>query len=95
MIGARIKTNLLTAFWYTVVTTILLGLAYPLVVTGLAQAFFTDKADGQLISRSGAVIGSRLLAQPFTEPEYFHPRPSAAGANGYDAANSGATNLGP
>lgn len=95
MIGQRTKENLLTALWYTVVTTILLGVIYPLVITAIAQAFFKDKAGGQLIRKNGTVIGSRLLAQPFTGPEYFHPRPSSAGANGYDAANSGATNLGP
>src|SRR5262249_12705003 len=61
----------------------------------LAQAFFRDKANGQLLTKDGKVIGSRIIAQPFTGPEYFHPRPSAAGANGYDAASSGGTNLGP
>lgn len=88
------KRNLITAILMTVVTTILLGVVYPLVVTGLAQAMFPDKANGQLIVRDGKVIGSRILAQPFTGAAYFHPRGSAAG-NGYDAANSGATNLGP
>ena len=79
----------------TVVTTILLGLVYPLVVTALAQLMFPDKANGQLIVHDGKVIGSRIIAQPFTGAGYFHPRESAAGANGYDATNSGATNLGP
>jgi K+-transporting ATPase ATPase C chain len=79
----------------TVVTTILLGLVYPMVVTGLAQLLFHDKANGQLIVRDGKVIGSRIIAQPFTGAGYFHPRGSAAGTNGYDAANSGGTNLGP
>jgi potassium-transporting ATPase KdpC subunit len=88
------KRNLITAILMTVVTTILLGVIYPLVVTGLAQVMFPDKANGQLIVHEGKVIGSRILAQPFTGAAYFHPRPSAAG-NGYDAANSGATNLGP
>ena len=89
------KRNLITAILMTVVTTILLGLVYPLVVTGLAQLIFPDKANGQLIVRDGKVIGSRIIAQPFTGAGYFHPRGSAAGTNGYDASNSGATNLGP
>src|SRR6266487_2642741 len=78
----------------TVATTILLGLIYPLVVTALAQLLFKDKANGQLITRNGAAIGSRIIAQPFASAKYFHPRPSAAG-NGYDAANSGGTNYAP
>ena len=89
------KKNLVTAVLYTVVTTVMLGLIYPLVVTGVAAVLFKDKAKGQLISRSGENVGSRIIAQPFTGPQYFHPRPSAAGANGYDAAGSGATNFGP
>jgi K+-transporting ATPase ATPase C chain len=87
------KRNLITAILMTVVTTVLLGVIYPLVVTGLAQ-IWRDKANGQLLSKNGVVIGSRIIAQPFTGDIYFHPRPSAAG-NGYDAANSGGTNLGP
>ena len=89
------KKNLITAILYTVVTTVLLGLIYPLVVTGIAQLLFKDKANGQLISKDGKVIGSRIIAQPFTRPQYFHSRPSAAGANGYDATSSGGTNWGP
>jgi potassium-transporting ATPase KdpC subunit len=88
------KRNLITAVLMTVVTTILLGIAYPLVVTALAQVLFHDKANGQLISQNGTVIGSRIIGQAFTTDRYFHSRPSAAG-NGYDAANSGATNFGP
>jgi K+-transporting ATPase ATPase C chain len=87
-------THLKTAFLMTVVTTILLGLVYPLVVTGLAQVLFPDKANGQLIVRDGAVIGSRIIGQPFSSPGYFHSRPSAAGA-GYDAGASSGSNLGP
>jgi K+-transporting ATPase ATPase C chain len=88
------KKNLITAIFYTIVTTIVFGLIYPLVVTGLAR-IWPDKADGQLIRKNGVVIGSRIIAQPFTGAAYFHPRPSAAGANGYDPTNSGATNYGP
>jgi potassium-transporting ATPase KdpC subunit len=79
----------------TIVTTILLGLVYSLVVTGLAQLLFKDKANGQLIERNGVVIGSRLIGQPFSSPGYFRSRPSAAGANGYDAAGSAGSNYGP
>ena len=89
------KRNLITAILMTVVTTAMLGIAYPLLVTGLAQVIFPQKANGQLIVRDGKLIGSHILAQPFTGAGYFHPRGSAAGANGYDAASSGATNLGP
>jgi len=85
------KRNLLTAFLMTIATTILLGLIYPLVITGLAQVLFRDKANGQIVARNGEAIGSRIIAQPFTSAKYFHPRPSNAG-NGYDAANSGGTN---
>jgi len=85
------KKNLITAILMTIATTILLGIIYPLVVTGISQLIFKDKANGQIIARNGEAIGSRIIAQPFTGAKYFHPRPSAAG-NGYDAANSGGTN---
>ena len=88
------KQNLKTAILMTVVTTVLLGIIYPLIVTGLAQLLFRDKANGQLIVRNGEVVGSRIIGQAFTGPGYLHSRPSAAG-NGYDAANSGGTNFGP
>jgi potassium-transporting ATPase KdpC subunit len=89
------KRNIITAILMTVVTTILVGLVYPMVVTLLAQVLFHDKANGQLIVQGGKTIGSRIIAQPFTGAGYFHPRGSAAGTNGYDAANSGGTNYGP
>jgi len=88
------KKNFVTAVLMTIVTTVLLGLIYPLVVTVIAQMFFREKANGQLVHRDGTVIASRIIAQPFSGPGYFHPRPSAAG-NGYDAASSAGSNLGP
>jgi K+-transporting ATPase ATPase C chain len=88
------KKNLLISVWMTIATTILLGIVYPLVITGLAQVLFKDKANGQLIVQNGKVVGSRIIGQAFTGPAYFHSRPSGAG-NGYDAANSSASNLGP
>jgi len=88
------KKNLITAVLMTVVTTILFGLVFPFVITGLAQLLFPAKANGELIVRAGNVVGSRLIGQQFSSAGYFHSRPSSAGT-GYDAANSSGSNLGP
>ena len=88
------RRNLITAILYTLVTTVIFGLVYPFVVTGVAQVLFKDKANGQLLRQNGQLIGSRIIGQPFTAAGYFHSRPSAAG-NGYDAANSSGSNYAP
>jgi K+-transporting ATPase ATPase C chain len=90
----NLTRNLIAATLMTIVTTVIFGLVYPLVVTGLAQTLFRDKANGQLIERNGTIVGSRIIGQAFSSPGYFHSRPSAAGT-GYDATSSGGTNLGP
>jgi potassium-transporting ATPase KdpC subunit len=88
------KRNLLTAVLMTVATTILLGIIYPLLVTGIAQILFPEKANGQLIHIDGKTVGSRIIGQGFSGPGYFRSRPSSAG-NGYDAANTNGSQLGP
>jgi potassium-transporting ATPase KdpC subunit len=86
--------NLRISILMTIATTILLGIIYPLVVTGVAQVLFHHKANGQLIEKNGQAVGSTIIGQGFSSPGYFHSRPSAAG-NGWDAANSGGSNFGP
>jgi potassium-transporting ATPase KdpC subunit len=89
------RRQLLPALLAIVVFTLLCGVVYPLVVTGVAQVGFNDKADGSLIKRDGVVVGSELIGQNFAADVYFWPRPSAAGATGYDGASSSGSNLGP
>ncbi len=89
------KRNLKIACLWTIVTTVLLGVLYPLAVTGIAQLIFPDQANGSLIRVRGHIVGSRLIGQPFIRAGYFHTRPSAAGATGYDASASGGSNLAP
>ncbi len=84
----------ITSIRFTFVTALLLGLGYPLFITGVASWLFPHQAEGSLLLKDGKVIGSELLAQSFSSDRYFHPRPSAAG-NGYDASNSGGSNLAP
>jgi K+-transporting ATPase ATPase C chain len=88
------KKHIITSVLYTLITAVLLGIGYPLVVTGLAKVMFPKQANGSLIERNGVLVGSRLIGQPFSGPGYFWSRPSAAGT-GYDASNSSGSNLAP
>jgi potassium-transporting ATPase KdpC subunit len=88
------KKNLVIALWFTLVTTVMFGVLYPLAITGLAQVLFPGRANGQLIEKNGKLVGSRIIGQAFTEPGYFHSRPSSAGT-GYDPTSSSGSNLGP
>ncbi len=91
------KKNFLISIWMTLATTLLLGILYPLAVTGMAKVLFPRQANGELIRAGGKTLGSSLIGQPFSSPGYFRSRPSAAGAAGYDAdaSGGGASNYGP
>jgi potassium-transporting ATPase KdpC subunit len=91
----NVKRNLLISIWMTLATTVMLGIIYPLVVTGIAQVLYPHRANGEIIESRGKLVGSRLIGQPFTAAGYFHSRPSAAGLVGYDPTQSQGSNLAP
>ncbi len=93
MNGKTLLRELKTSLAATLVLAVVLCGVYPVAVWGIAQLAFPGQANGSLVIRDGRVVGSSLLAQPFNDPRYFHPRPSAAGTDGYDAARSGGSNL--
>jgi K+-transporting ATPase ATPase C chain len=88
-------SHLLTSVLYTVVTVVLLGLIYPLVITGIGMLIFPHQANGSFVESNGKVVGSEIIGQLWTKPQYFQGRPSAAGKNGYDPTSTGGTNLAP
>lgn len=87
--------QLATALRITIVSIVIFGFIYPFVMTGLAQVIFPRQANGDFVTVNGKVVGSEIIGQLWTKPQYFHGRPSAAGKNGYDPTSTGATNLGP
>lgn len=87
--------HLATSALYTIVTVVLLGIVYPLVMTAIAQVIFPNQANGSLVTVDGKIIGSDIIGELWTRPQYFQGRPSAAGKNGYDPTATGGTNLGP
>ncbi|HEX7520947.1 MAG TPA: potassium-transporting ATPase subunit KdpC [Acidimicrobiia bacterium] len=89
------RRQVMPAIRILLVFTVLLGLAYPLAMTGIARGLFNPEANGSLVKRNGRTVGSKLIGQSFAKPQYFHPRPSAAGTNGYDGTASAGSNLGP
>jgi K+-transporting ATPase ATPase C chain len=93
--GENTLSHIVTSILYTIVTVIVLGLIYPLVITGLSMLFFPHQANGSLVESNGKVVGSEIIGQLWTKPQYFQGRPSAAGKNGYDPTSTGGTNFGP
>jgi K+-transporting ATPase ATPase C chain len=93
--GGNTLSHLVTSILYTIVTVVVLGLIYPLVMTGLGMLIFPHQANGSFVESNGKVVGSEIIGQLWTKPQYFQGRPSAAGKNGYDPTSTGGTNLAP